>query len=96
MGRSSITIWEHKESLRRIREKGLSYYDESTIFKTISDMRMIVENATKETKQERKKKAIIENIREKMPHTNDKSKKIKEPPKYDLAEIKPFDEIEEW
>ncbi|MGY3805055.1 hypothetical protein ACWNT8_13395 [Pigmentibacter ruber] len=29
MGRPSITIWEHKETLRRIKEKGLSYYDEA-------------------------------------------------------------------
>lgn len=78
MGRPSITIWEHKESLRRIKEKGLSYYDEATIFKTISEMRIIVENATKETKIERKKKAILENIREKIPHTNDKLKRTKE------------------
>ena len=96
MGRPSITLWEHKESIRRIREKGLSYYDEATIFKTISEMRIIVENATKETKLERKKRTIIENIREKMSHTQDKSKQPKESKKYDPADIKPFDEIEEW
>jgi putative transposase len=69
MGRPSITIWEHKECIRRIKEKGLSDFDEATIFRTISEMRNIVENAKKETKIERKKRAIIDNIREKIPHT---------------------------
>lgn len=96
MGRPSITIWEHKECIRRIKEKGLSDFDEATIFRTISEMRNIVQNAKKETKIERKKRAIIDNIREKIPHTKVRDNNKKEPEKFDPAEIKPFDEIEEW
>jgi len=96
MGRPSITIWEHKECIRRIKEKGLSDFDEATIFRTISEMRNIVENAKKETKIERKKRAIIDNIREKIPYTKVRDNNKKEPEKFDPADIKPFDEIEEW
>jgi hypothetical protein len=59
-------------------------------------MRNIVENAKKETKIERKKRAIIDNIREKIPHTKVRDNNKKEPEKFDPADIKPFDEIEEW
>jgi putative transposase len=91
-----ISIWEHRESLRRIKEKGLSNYDEGTIFKTISEMRRLVKDAEMETKTARKNRAIAQARKETTPSSVNVTKQIKSTKKYDPSEFKPFDEIEEW
>ena len=99
MGRPSITLWEHRESLRRIRERKIFQYDESTIFKTISEMRKIVDIAKLETKNAKRKNVKNETIfaqmsTEKFNKIKKENVKVKE--KVELKDIKPFDEIEEW
>ncbi len=53
--RPPISEWELKEAQRRLREKSLSATNEELIFKTIDQMRSIVEEESEKTKSARRK-----------------------------------------
>jgi len=48
--RPSISLWEHRLALKRLREEGALHIDEAAIFRTIEKMRLIVDEATSATK----------------------------------------------
>jgi len=48
--RPSISLWEHRLALKRLREEGALHIDEAAIFRTVEKMRLIVDEATSATK----------------------------------------------
>jgi putative transposase len=48
--RPTITLWEQRLALKRLREEGRSHVDESAIFRTIETMRKIADEAVTVTK----------------------------------------------
>jgi hypothetical protein len=77
----------------------LSNYDENAIFKTITEMRTVVERAKKETKSARRMRQRTSMARDTTSispsiskHAEEKVCKVEE----DLSDITPFDEIEDW
>jgi putative transposase len=100
LARPVITLWEHRESLRRLKERGLRQYDEAIIFRTILEMKQIVKNSKKETQLARKKRVKNEKAK-----TGSLEIKSYESPRnlnttkiddFDINSIKPFDDIEDW
>ncbi len=92
--RPTITAWEHRESIRKLKAKGASTVDEASIFRAISEMRALEENSESATKSARKRKesrSRIGNIAPTLQVTSEEpqSKKKSGP------EL-PFEVIEEW
>jgi putative transposase len=54
LSRPSISLWEHRLALKRLREEGALHIDEAAIFRTIDKMRSIVDEATSATKVARR------------------------------------------
>ncbi len=50
LGRPSVTLWEQRMALKRLREEGRSHVDESAIFRTIETLRKIADDAVRATK----------------------------------------------
>ncbi len=55
LSRPSITLWEHKQALNYLREKGLENKDENIIFQAIEKMRAITTEAIKNSKSARRR-----------------------------------------
>ncbi len=90
-----ISIWEHKSALSKLKAKGASQINESQLFKTVDEMRAIVESASKKTKKMRREvqrqKNNLPTIDETQPDSNIP---IIDQNKDNLAH--PFNEIEDW
>lgn len=54
VGRPSISLWEHRLALTRIREDGRAHVDEPAIFRTVDRMRAIVDEALTASKAVRR------------------------------------------
>ncbi len=52
----SVTLWEHRQALARVREQGRSQVDEVALFAVIGQMRQIVSCAQKETRRARRER----------------------------------------
>lgn len=96
LSRPTITLWEHKQALKYLREKGLEYKDENLIFQAIEKMRSIAKDAAMKSKSARRKnerlRISIENIsyRNKVEHEETIENDINQ------KQIKIFDDIELW
>ena len=49
-------MWEHRQALARLRERGATEVDESGLFRMIEQMRTISETAQKTTKRTRRER----------------------------------------
>ena len=87
----SVTLWEHRKAVARLRELGRAEVDEVAIFRMIDKMRLIVSTAEEESKRTRRDKA-------RRSHLSEKEQCVLLPPKnrQKRAQAKRFDEIEEW
>ncbi len=97
--RPAMTLWEHRESVRRLRQAGAAKVDEAAIFRTLEQMREITQTAATRTKAARRRQARLEHARS---ATAPQVPPIPErPPESPVAEEThfeaiPFDDIEEW
>ena len=87
----SVTLWEHKKAVARLRELGKAEVDEAGIFRMVEKMRAIVESAAKESKRTRR-----DNVRRSHLSQNDQGTRIMPPKNRQKAQAKRFDDIEEW
>jgi putative transposase len=97
--RPAMTLWEHRESVRRLRQAGAAKVDEAAIFRTVETMREITKAAAAHTKAARRRQARLENA---LSATAPQLHPVSEsPPESSGAEQThfeaiPFDDIEEW
>lgn len=56
LSRPTITLWEHKQALKYLREKGQEQKDENLIFQAIEKMRSISKEAVAKSKSARRQK----------------------------------------
>ncbi len=96
ISRPTISLWEHKNARKWLKEKGVEKIDEDKIFKAIQQMREIVKKSSKMTKQQRK-----DNERRKQNEAASKKTYSHIKPNdckvtLDIKNIKPFEEIESW
>lgn len=97
----AVTLWEHRESLRQLKERGASKVNEEAIFKTIDAMRKITDDAAAKSRSARRKKARSSHLTNQISMPKQSSSPVlcdKQP-----AGTKPaphsgklFDNIEEW
>ncbi|EXF23871.1 transposase [Nesterenkonia sp. AN1] len=95
----AVSVWEHRQALARLRERGAAQIDEVTLFRMINQMRHISETAAKTTKKtrretERRKHGRLTSRRESGPS-------VLEPPVVSANEgpvipVAWFEEIEQW
>lgn len=97
----SISLWEHRQALTRLRERGAAQVDEATLFRTIEQMRQVSETAVKTTKRLRRETERRKQAKDphhpgtqpsQIPHALEVPADI-EPGK---AGVQPFEQIEEW
>lgn len=50
----AVSVWEHRQALARLRERGIAQVDEAALFRMIEQMRHISETAEKTTKRSRR------------------------------------------
>jgi len=92
MQHPAITLWEHRQALARLKAQGRSTYDETAIFRAVTEMRSIANTATQRTKATRRMQArraglpLSPSLHAPLPPV------VEDAP----APIRPFDEIEEW
>jgi putative transposase len=54
--RPPITLWEHHLALKRLREDGRAHVDEAAIFRAVESMRVIAQDASRESKVARRQR----------------------------------------
>lgn len=90
----SVTLWEHKKAVEKLREAGRAQVDETAIFRMIGQMREITEAAAKEKKGARREKERRSHL------ANERVlAKLTPPPDGSVeesAKVKPFDDLEQW
>lgn len=100
MANPAVSLWEHRQALARLRERGAAQVDEAALFRMIEQMHQITETATKTTKRVRRDA-------ERRKHTSDtkpvtKASSIPDPPIVSsgaaAAEVPVarFEQIEQW
>jgi len=99
LNRPAVTLWEHRESVHRLKQEGRAKVDEAAIFRTIEQMRKITQTAAARTKAARRRQVRIQNALSATmppltpePEIPPESRGVDTPP---FAAI-PFDDIEEW
>ncbi len=99
LNRPAMTLWEHRESVRRLKREGGAKVDEASIFRTVEKMREITHVAAARTKAARRRQARIENaLAATAPRFLTDTKASPEPMVAEDAPFHalPFDDIEEW
>ena len=96
ISRPSLTLWEHKQAIDRLRAKGRSQVDETMLFAMIAQMREITKTAQSNTRTARRNQQRLSQITQ-LPFAQEKTKFKIEPPIEIITEMaRPFDQIEEW
>jgi putative transposase len=99
LNRPAMTLWEHRESVRRLKQEGRAKVDEAAIFRTLEQMREMTQTAQARTKAARRRQARIENALSATgfpvtpgPESSPEPREVDALP---FAAI-PFEDIEEW
>jgi putative transposase len=99
LSRPSITLWEHRSSLKRLRDDGVKRVDETAIFRAIDKMRQITEQAAQKSRAARRKRARLVNA----PNTTAATTPLEDlfakpfPEPVTVPQLpQRFDDIEEW
>jgi putative transposase len=92
LARPSITLWEHRQALKRLRAQGALHTDESAIFRAIEEMRAIAETAVTTSRRTRR----LNQRRRQAPTTPAKLDQETATPTRKNPKPKRFDDIEPW
>ena len=99
LSRPAITLWEHRESLKRLREEGIKRVDETAIFRAIDEMRHLTEEAAQKSRAARRKRERAINALNKIV-VRDCSEQLSEslvPENVGFQQVpQRFNDIEEW
>ncbi len=92
LARPSITLWEHRLALKRLRAQGAQHTDEKAIFRAIDEMRAIAEAAATTTRSARRQN---QRRRQTQPPPA-KPDRVTTTPTRKNPKPEPFDDIEPW
>jgi putative transposase len=96
----AVSVWEHRQALGRLRERGVAQVDEASLFRTIEQMREVTATAAKTTKRVRRETERRRHAGD--AHSANRVSPVPVPPDAaaDVAPtgvpIQPFEQIEEW
>jgi putative transposase len=96
----AVSVWEHRQALARLRERGTAQVDEAALFRMIEQMRQVTETAAKTTKRVRRETERRKHAGD--AHPVNRASPVPAPPDTPRdadptrVPIQPFDQIEEW
>ncbi len=91
----SVTLWEHREAVTRLRQQGRDQVDEQALFSMVDQMRTITRDAQKATRRSRRTRQR----RTHLPTASEPTSRVEPPeppPAGGTPQAVPFDDIEEW
>lgn len=97
LSRPTVTLWEHRQALNFLREKGIEKKEETLIFQAIDKLREITKEATKHTKSARCRHERVQQAQMSTTSTQGHFEQ-----QYDASEsesvqpAQPFEDIEIW
>lgn len=94
----AVTLWEQREALTKLRQRGREQVDEAALFRMIGQMREIVTTAQKATRKARRDVERRQHLEAQAPPDTRVLPRTNAPSglQSDLPPAKPFDQIEEW
>lgn len=96
ISRPSLTLWEHKQAMEKLRAKGRSQVDETMLFNMISQMREITKKAQSSTRKARRNQQRLSQIAQQSFIQEKTDLKVKPPTDITTEVARPFDQIEAW
>ena len=96
LSRPTVTLWEHRLALRRLRARRRCEMDAATLFAAIEEMRAVEREATSLTRAARRNRArqMSRPVPPPAQPTPDRATTGSESPDADV--LRPFDDLEEW
>ena len=94
LSRPSLTLWEHRQAVRRLRERGLERVDEAAIFRAVDEMRRMTQEAVAKTRTARRQAERLHQARVCRP-TSPQTPPVPAP-EARQGEAEPFEDIEPW
>lgn len=91
LGAMPISLWEHREAMKRLQAEGRKLVDERLLFDTVVEQRQLIQSAQKSTRLRRKEERRHQ--MQKTATTTRTSDHQKEEPDY--SDLLPYD-VEEW
>lgn len=95
LSRPTITLWEHRQALKLLREKKIQKKDESLIFRTIDKLREVTKKSVTKTKAARRHRVRIQQA-ERISFKDNPPNNLKEHSQEINKPIKRFEDIELW
>lgn len=89
----AVTLWEQRQALARLRQRGREQVDEPALFRMIGQMRDIVVTAQQTTRKVRRDAERRQHLKDPKPP---RKLELPDPQMEDLPPALPFDQIEEW
>jgi putative transposase len=98
MSRPAITLWEQRQALARLKERGREQVDEAAVFRMVERMRTIARDARQTTRKVRRDAERRRHLEDNPARGHSKSISLQPPePERDQApSAPPFQQIEEW
>jgi putative transposase len=90
----TVTLWEHKKAVEKLREQGRAQVDETSLFRMISQMREITQTAertTRKSRREAQRRAHLIKMKENAVLSPPVNSPVEE-----TSYSVPFEQIEEW
>jgi len=94
LSRPSITLWEHRLAMRRLREQRRSQIDETALFQAVTELRTIEKDAVVTTRSARRNQTRRNRTDAILPAATDRSNPAV--PSGTHQPMPPFAEIEDW
>lgn len=94
----SVTLWEQRQALARLRQLGREQVDEWALFRMIKQMRDIVTTAQKTTRKARRDTERRQHLKASEPSVKSVplESNLDDSQTYNQQPAEPFDQIEEW
>ena len=89
----SLTLWEHRQVVKRLRERGLDRVDEAAIFRAVEEMRQRTQEAAGTTRTARR---MAERLRQAHAAGAPSPPPLTPPLAGRQGDAKPFEDIEPW
>jgi len=96
LSRPAITLWEQRQALARLKERGREQVDEAALFRTIEQMRAIARDARQATRNLRRDAERRRHLEDAPTRTPPASLSPPESEAGDSPVAQPFEQIEEW
>ena len=92
----SITLWEHRAAVARLREQGRGEVDERALFSVVEQMRQVSDAATRSTRKARRERQRRPSVPANATNTPPRPPAAPQREPVATPASAPFDDIEEW